>query len=307
MRIACLVLPNLAIQLCRQAHEDAPRMLVLLAGDGDGAVVTAVSPGAQAIGITVGMTALAARARCPSAWFGTDNAGNCIEMLESIAAILRLRATNSVAIGGADHIFVSLSGLEALFPDEALAAAALAALVRSWSGLDVRAGVAATRANALDAARRARRAPVVVENDTAASDEIAPWRDETVGARYSFSADATAKESRARLVRMLTATEAILAGREESFREIRLTLQSETQTNTYRLRSHRPLHRAAEAVALLANAVPPDAFESVSAIEVELGRLGPTWEVVAAISPAMPGRFVQAPARPVQARLLRAS
>lgn len=307
MRIVCLMLPNLAVQLARKADQDKPRLLVLLAGEGDQAVVCALSPGAQAAGVTIAMSAVAARARCPSAWFGTDNAADCIETLESIASILRQRATNSVAIGGVDHIFVSLSGLEGVFTDEAVAATALAALVRSWCGLDVRAGVAASRAAALDAARRARRTPVVVEESVDGGDEVDAWREETIAARHAFAAGTTPKEVRARLMRMLTAMEAILDGRNESFRQVRVTIGQQARTKTYCVRSRQPLHRAAEAIALLASELPADAFESVLAIDVQVGRLGPSWRIVAPVPAAISGHFVQSPARPLQARLLRAS
>jgi len=309
MRMACILFPRLPIQLARRGHAELPRSLVLLAGDGDGALVSAASPDASAAGITVGMSAAGARARCSSAAFLPDNAGECLETLEAASAILRARATPSVAIGGRDHLFISLAGLELLFVDEATAASALVALVRTWTGFDGRAGVAGTRDAALEAARTARRYPVVViESDTSGWETIAPWHDDTLTARHNFPSASTSKDVRARLVHLLLRLEAILDGRGESFREVTVTLGTTAGgSNSWRVGSRAPMQRAAEALALLGEQLGPSAFESVERIDVELARLGPAMEVVPSPAMAAPAVFIQSPARPRQAHLLRAS
>jgi len=308
MRIACILFPRLAIQIARRGHPGLGRSLVLLAGEGDGALVSAASPDASAAGITVGMSAAGARARCSSAAFLPDNAGECLETLEAASAILRARATPSVAIGGRDHLFVSLAGLEPLFVDEATAASALLGLARTWTGFDGRAGVGGTRDAALEAARTARRYPVVIESDTSGCETIAPWHDDTLTARHSFPFASTPKDVRARLVHLLLRLEAILDGRGESFREVSVTLGTTAGgSNSWRAGRRAPMQRAAEALALLGEQLGPNAFESVERIDVELARLGPATEVVPIPAMAAPSVFIQSPARPRQAHLLRAS
>ncbi|MGH2633533.1 MAG: hypothetical protein ACRDG3_08995 [Tepidiformaceae bacterium] len=314
MRIVCLLFPRLAVQLARRTHTEAPRALILLAGEGDEALVSAASPEASAAGVTVGMLATTARGHSRTAHFLADNAGDCLETLEAIAAILRTRATTSVALGGVDHLFLDLAGLDNLFIDEATAAAALAALVRTWGGLEVRAGVGGSRACALAAARTARHGPVVRDGDHLCSEagaaagrqSIAPWRAEELAANASLPADADARVVRARLVRLLASLETILDGRAESFREVTVTMESPMGRRTSTVRSHAPLHSAAEALALLSNALAPEAFEPMSSITVTFARLGPAVRVHAMVS-ASPPVFLGPPMRPRQAPLLRAS
>ena len=309
MRILCLTFPHLAIQVARRAFPAGCRPLMLLSGAGDAAVVSDCSREAAATGVHVGMPAAAARARCPAAAVLPGNAGACLDVLESAASILRSRATNAVAICGREHLFIGLSGLEPIFADELGAAVSLAALVRSWTGYPVRAAVADTRASALAAARMARRGVTIVP-ECGAVDHISPWRDESLSAACSFSGDATARDRRTRLLRLLGTLETILAARGESFRLASTEVQTLDGSRSYRVRSAEPLHRAADALALFAHHLPPETFERATALTVRLGSLGPAFngdeEAELQAEPAPAAGFVAAPVRMLQPHLLRA-
>jgi len=309
MRILCLVFPHLAIRVARRVLPAGCRPLILLAGAGDAAVVNECSREAAAAGVRVGMSAVAAQARCPGAAVLPGNAGACFDVLESAASILRSRATNAVAIAGREHLVIDLSGLEPLFADELGAATSLAALVRSWTGYPVRAAVADTRAAARTAARLARRG-VTIAPECAAVDHISPWRDESLAAACSFSGDATAHDRRTRLLRLLGTLETILAARGESFRLASIEVETLDESRSCRVRSAEPLHCAADALALLAHQLPPGIFERATALTVRLGSLGPALngdqEAELQAERAAPTGFAAAPVRMLQPHLLRA-
>lgn len=306
MRIACILFPRLGVQLARAAHPAAPREVVLLAGDGDEALVSAASARASAAGISPGMLSAVARARCGRALFLADNAGDRIELLERIAMILQGRATNLVAIESSEHLLVDLAGMDGLFRDEQSAAVALLAFARTWSGLDVRVGVASSRAGALEAARSALHGPVVVPDDGAVAEPLAPWRGEQVTATAAIPAGSDARAVRSRLARLLTNLEAVLAGRDESFRLVSVALSGPGAPGTWTAVSRTPMHRASEALAVLSAKLPTEALESVRTLTVRLGRLGPATSIrPLAVAPAAP--FAAVPRRPKQIPLLRAS
>jgi impB/mucB/samB family len=310
MRVLCLTFPRLGIQVARRRDDAlASRPLVVLSGEGDSALVSAASTEAAACGVTVGMLASVARGRCPAASFLADNAGECLDVLEQAASILRLRATPSVAAAGREHLFIDLTGMESRFASEALAASRLSSIVSAWTGYDVRAGVAPTGQAALAAARTARRFPVIVResaDDGAGNEPIVATAAAMSGA-FAWDLAPRPMEVRARIVRLLNGLQSVLEARHESFRELVLDLHHASgAAATVRLQSPRPLHRSAEAIQLFGGELPDEVLDGVSGIRISLGRLGPDVRVEPARREIRSGTLIYAPVRPVQQRLLRA-
>lgn len=163
MRVLCLFFPRLGIELALRSRPGFRSAAVaLLQGAGDDAVVSAASCELAARGVMAGMTAGEARRRVPETRFLPDNANACLESLERAAAILRARATPFVEVGGREHLFLDITRLAHGPSEEARLAGRLAAFAGSWLQSLARAGVADTRADALEAARAARRGPQVV-------------------------------------------------------------------------------------------------------------------------------------------------
>ena len=309
MRLLCLVFPRLGIRVARRGHPElADRPVVTLFGEGDNALVSDVSAEASAVGVTVGMLASVARGRCPAAAFLPDNASECLDALEQAASILRLRATPLVAIAARDHLFLDLAGLDSSFADEGQAAARLAGLARTWTGFDVRAGVASTRQAALAAARTARRSPAVDSADENPAElPLSPARDDAVRASFAWESSPGPVAARTRLVRMLGALQVILDVRSESFRELSLQMKhSSGAAATVRLRTAAPLHRTADVLHLLRESLPDEVLTGVTSIELTLERLGPDVRIEPARHAPRVAAVIHAPVRPVQQRLLRA-
>jgi len=274
MRLLCLFFPRLSLQVSlRDRPHLQDRPVVLLSGSGDEALVAAASPAASSRYVIAGMSAGQAHQRCPSAMFLPDNAGDCLEALERVGSMLRLRATPLVALGGRDHLFIDLEGLSG---GETAIAANLAALVRAWTGFEVRAGVAATRAGALEAARPARGLPVVLPSGRQAAEApLEPFGERELSASMDLPADCADLVVRAALTRLLAGLQPLLDGRGESFRTARLEMDSEDGTRVLTARCAQPLHRAADALDLL---LPRGEFVDLGncrRIRVTLGRLGP--------------------------------
>lgn len=305
MRILCLVLPRLAIQLARNASHDLTERPVALLDAAS--LVTAASVEATAAGIEIGMTADAARDRCPALATVPDNANDCLDLLERIASIIHTNATPNVAIASREHLVIDLAGLDGRFIDESAAAEGIAGLVRTRTGLEVRAAVGSTGGEALAAARRARRLPIVCATLPDAAFESPRARRGDISAVHAWQETPAPVAARARLVRMLAALETMLAGRGESFRELRVTLHSSGGSVHVALPTPRPFHHANEALELLATALTTAAFEDVREIEVRLARLGPAVEVAPWRQPAPLARESSGPATPLQRALLRAS
>jgi hypothetical protein len=301
--------PRLAIQIARSARPElSDRPIALFAGVADAALVSAVSAEGTAAGIETGMTAEAAHDRCPAMVTLTDNANECLEVLERIASIIHTNATPNVAIASREHVFIDLRGLEGRFADEAAAAGGIAGLVRSRAGLDVRAAVGSTGGEALAAARRARRFPIVcAEAAHVASESPRPPRGD-ISAVHAWRETPAPVAARARLVRMLAALEAMLAGRGESFRQLHITLRAaDGAVTAMALRTPHPYHHANEALEFLATTFAADSFDHLRGIEVRLARLGPNVEVAPWRQPSPVARDLVVAASPVQRSLLRAS
>ena len=310
MRLLCLYFPRLAAAIARKDDDTlSQRPVVLVSGVGDSAVVASSSAEAATTGVRSGMTAEAARQRCPGAAFVPANANGCLGALEEAASILRLRATPNVAIVSASHILVDLRGLDARFADEAVAATRLAATVKAWTGIDVRAGVGSTPADARTAAESARRFPMIAAHKGGSEVRVAsqnPAR--VISGSATISEGADARIVRSRVVRILGQLELLAAGREESFRRVRVEVGRNEGIETAVLSAPQPLHTASEALALLAAHEAEGLFLDATMVRVSLERLGPEMRVESpAAAPIEKRGAVQAPVRPIQHRLLRAS
>ncbi|MGE0599529.1 MAG: hypothetical protein AB7J35_06200 [Dehalococcoidia bacterium] len=306
MRVLSLFFPRLGIQLARAANPSlAGRPLGLLAGEGDGALLSAVSVEATADGIEAGMTSLQARQRCPGIALERDNARECLEQLEAVSSILRTRATSNVAIVSRNSIALSLSGLEGRFANEEAAAAAISALARSWSGLDVRAGIASTLEQAECAARKARRFPLVQPDEGVTEFELPRY--EAVTGRHTWETHSTSPDVVARIHKLLGTMQPMVEAGGRSFRTLRVEIEQGPYRSSMVLKASQPLHRAAEASELLRSRLAEMALDGTTAVSVTLDAIGPSvavepWRATAATVHQLSG-----PAVPVQRRLLRAS
>lgn len=302
MRILALVFPRLAVQLLRRQDPAlAGRPCATLQGRGDEALLSDVSVEATAAGVEPGMTPEQARQRCPGIEFAPDNAGACLDLLEQVAAVLRVRATPSVAIVSRNALAVALDGLDRQFAGEAAAASALLALARSWSGLEARAGVAGTSGEALCAARAARRFPVL-RPDTGASEDLPTYA--PVAVSRAFPAPLSSDEARTALLRLATAAGPVLAGYGQGYRLLRVDAPGRAAVV---LRVANPLHTGAEAAAILRERLDAERLAGASALRLVFDAPGPS----VAVEPWRPAvanvHQLAGPAVPLQRRLLRAS
>ena len=309
MRLLCLYFPRLSTTLARRDHEiPAGAPLVMVSGSGDRALVAGASVESAMAGVTAGLAQAAAHERCPSAAFLPDNANASLEALENVATILRARATPFVEVHSREHIVLDMAGLEERFADEGMAAARLCAIAATWSGVDVRAGVGDTIDDAVAAARGARRIPVVAPARTEATEVLSVYDESRrLSAAVVFEPGTTPRQVRASLLRQLGRFEAMLEGRDESARRIRLVVERPEGNETLLFHATSPLHSAAEAEELLSIRTSDQTFTGVAGLAVSLERLGPRVRVERAPLPAATtSRARSMPARPVQRRLLRA-
>lgn len=270
MPVMCVLFPRLPIVL---AHAQRPqfvgRSVVLASGAGDDALVTAVSSPAARESIVPGMTAAEARRLSPSTVFLPDNPGACLEALEHAATLVRSRFTTRVEIGGRDHIFLQLPGRADA--TETLASAIVAYLA-AFTGHDLRASIASSRAAALTAARCARNG-VAIDTTPAASHEppIRPFRDETIAASVRLSLEAPVARQLQALCRRLAS---LLAARDEGTRSLHITI-GQTADQAVHLRD--PLYTATA----LYDAIAPHALDARpgESLTVSLGALAPDLRV----------------------------
>ena len=285
MRVLCLFFPRLSIQLAlQQRPELAGKPLATIAGTGDTALVSATSTEAAARGAVAGLTPGQARSRCPNAVFLPDNAGACLDELERIASIVRTRATGIVAIASREELLVDLDSLPShLGSNDYEVATRLAALVRMWTALGVRAGVGSSRAEARGAARGARRAPAI-------RPPVLAWGEPPLQAS---SAGPLAVEvliplgtsplaARARLHRSTHQLQALLDGAGQSYRDVRVTV-TDGAGNENRLRKLiEPTSDVQDALRAGSPVVTDDALANAASIRLELDRLGPDIRVTPA-------------------------
>jgi hypothetical protein len=285
MRVLCLFFPRLSIQLAlQQRPELAGKAIATIAGVGDDALVSAASTEATARGVVAGLTPAQARSRCPNAVFLPDNAGACLDELERIASIIRTRATGIVAIASRDELLVDVDSLpKHLGSDDAEAAARLTGLVRMWTGLSVRAGVASSRAEAIEAARGARLAPAI-------RPPVLAWGEPPLQAS---SAGPLAVEvlvplgtsplaARARLLRAAHLLQVLLDGAEQSYREVRATVHDESGEARHLRKLIEPASDVQHALHAALPILSDESIATAVSIRLELGRLGPDVRVAPA-------------------------
>lgn len=278
MRLLCLFFPRLGVQLAREKDPLlAGSPIALVTGQGDAALVAVPSVEATAAGIEPGMAAARARASLPGLAFLPDNAGACLGTLERIAAILRARTTPDVAIMSRDAIVLSLAALDDRFVDESHAAESIARLARAWSGLDIRAGVAATPDTALHAARSARRFAAICPGDDPASALAAPPAELT--ARTSWGPALGAIAAADRFASLLGRLQPALDGYGLSFRRLHLSIERAGRTDSCLLQAEEPLHTADEAVLLVRSRLGRGALDGATGISIRLRGIGPAVRV----------------------------
>jgi hypothetical protein len=278
---------------------------VLLASDGEASLVTVASVEASAAGIERGMTASQAHERCPAAMAVRDNANACLDELERMASMLRMRATTDVAIVSRDALIVSLRGLDDLFPDEAAAATAIVRLARSWTGLDVRAGVADTAERATALARTARRFPAICQ--VTGPGEVLPALPDSLAGRMHWRGEADPEAAGDRLLGVLRKLEAAVEVHGLIFREVSLEVARPSGSLVYRLRCGVPLHGAAEAHQFILARLGTAVLSGATGVEVVLGRLGPAVRVEPWRPAVTRVHALAGPAVPVQRHLQLAS
>lgn len=306
MRLLALALPRLGIQLARQAHPELnSKPVALLAGTGETALVAVPSVEATAGGVEAGMTSAQALDRVPSLVTLPDNAGACLEALEALASILRTNATPNVAIVSREAILVSLEGMEGRFIGEESAAGAFVRYARTWTGLDVRAGVASTIDGALRAARTSRRFPVVCPGE--GETEALPHREPTLSARGSWGHPLPASELEAKLARAMVTLEYGLEAAGASYRALRFTVSDVRGARTWKLTPESPLHTAAEVFELIRSRIPAEALEGATGFTLTLECPGPDVRVDPWRRPVATVHTLSGPAVPVQPRLRLAS
>jgi hypothetical protein len=294
MRFLVLHFPRLGVQLVRRA---APALhghpVALSQGEGDPALLAAVSVEATAAGIEPGMTVLQARQRVPGLRLEPDNAAACLDELEELMAILRTRATTNVAIVSRNAIALDLAGLEARFADEGAEAQGIATHARSWTGLDVRAAVASNLEDALRAASTARRFAVIC-SEAGRSSELPGYEPISVsmaGAEWS------------RAVRPLSA---LMAEYPQSYRSIEVEIERGSRRERVSLKPKAPVHTVGEVVSELKR-LDPARLEGAGRVRVTLAKPGPLvavdpWRAASGSAHELNGAAI-----PIQRRLLRAS
>jgi hypothetical protein len=278
MRVLCMLFPRLSIQLARLQRPDLDmRPIVTIAGSGDESLISAVSTEASGRGVVVGMTPAQARARCHGATFLPDNAGACLDELERIASIVRTRATGIVVIASREELLVDMDTLPAhLGASEAEVAVRLSGLVRMWSGLSVRAGVASTQLAAREAARGARLGPAVCRPVLAWGEP--PLQASSTGplaVEVLIPLGTSPLAARARLQRTSQQLQALLDGRSQSYREVRLVIRDGRGDESRFRKVMEPAHDVQLALTAAAPALADEALTAAATIRLELDRLRP--------------------------------
>ncbi|MCA9843048.1 MAG: hypothetical protein KC491_00215 [Dehalococcoidia bacterium] len=268
MRLLCLDFPTLPIALVRRAHPHlSERPIVLLAGPGADAPVTAASPAAITRGVIPGMPAVAARGRCASAMFLPENPGACVDELERIASIIAKYATLSVAITSQTRIMIDVTTVN----DEVRMGERLASLARQWTGLEVRAGVGSSRSQAEDAATLVRRG-VAIDTRPAGEDEPPPQAMQPLTGRVTLRGEPDDDQRRLRgLIARLARLQDSLG---QACREVTLRMVADDLVMRRRLRFDRPtgVLEAQDRIEAAVSTVP---VEGPVVLELELGRPAP--------------------------------
>lgn len=297
MRILVLVVPRLSVQLARRRGElPATGPGATTQEVGGEAVVAVPSVEASAAGVQAGMSVEEARGRCPALATAAARPGEELGELDRMAGVLRVKATPDVAVVSREAVAVDLAGLGGRYVDERGAAEALAGLARAWLGLEVRAAVADTVEEGMQAARAARGRAVVCE--ARGGKGVLPRRD-------GIALRLRGAPGREGLTAGLERLGLVLAAHGASCRELEVTARLGDAVVRRRVRAERPLHRGHELAALLR----PLFGELGGAAEAEVRALGlgPAVEVAPRRPEKAGPRRVAGPAVPVQRRLALAS
>jgi len=273
MSIACIYFPRLGLQLALQ-HRAVPlgRPLALLAGHGDAGIVAVTSPEAAARGVLVGMPSLQARRICRDIAFLPDNAGACLDALDRVALILRKRTTGDVALGGRNHLLVTISD----DGDVETHGAHLVEIARAWTGFDARLGTGETATQAVAAARDRRRMRDVVSPEGVAAVESLP-RYEPLAAEVRIGPGRGGTlATRTALRKLAAGLGAALDARRESFRSARLTLDIAGRPSETRLRPGAAFHHPDEVLPALERALAACDGMDIRGIRLEVGDIGPS-------------------------------
>lgn len=296
MNVLCVYFPRLQVQAAvRNRPHLAGRKLVLVTAAGDDALVAATTNGPSLDGVVPGMRAAEARRMSPRAAFAPGGIALSLDILEPTADLLRGRVTPLIEIGGIDHLFL---GMPALDGEPRANATRIGALVRSWSGLEVRVGVGPSRASAFDAARCARSGVGVEDLAAVVSDTpIRPWRRDTIEAAFTLATPADATRAAKKLAAVLTA-------RGEGWRTFRVTGAAGAVLNS---RTTEPVYESEALEARLRAALADLGDDRM--VRVTLGDLAPDLRVKPYLGGARRDRVVAAHAtRPaLPSRWLRAA
>ncbi len=281
MRTLCLFLPRFGIQLL---YRERPRLqgkeVVLLQGCGDAATVA----GASVPGVACGSSAGQARRAASDARFLPDNASDCLDELDRLAAIVRRSATPLVEVGGRDHLFVDMDGLKDRFGSEGGAAARLAGLLQECTRFRIRAAVADTRAAAVEAARAARLQVHVLETGLPDPEEVVPSRDESLTVSLNLpQGEPNAKRA---VARQLSRVADVMGARDRGFRRIRVQLQTRRAPRTLTLRPAIPMYSR------------DDVLRALEDVSTELDFTGAHHVSIACDGPAPDVRVTRATATP---------
>lgn len=248
--------------------------VVLMQGYGEDAIVSAVSNEAALHGVLAGMTAGEARRRCREAQFRPDNAGACLDALERIATVLAARITPFVEVGARNALLLGIDEL----PDRETTrlAGGAARLARQWCGTEVRAGVADDPQAAIEAARAARRHPLVCPRMDVTA-EIGPL-DLHARIRVATRIPVRGGEgvAAAHFRQLGRRVDLVLEGRSASFREVRLVVLAPGQSaKEWRRCVRTPQHDTRALIADLTEATCAETFPVGTEIQITVERLGP--------------------------------
>ncbi|MBE7518737.1 MAG: hypothetical protein HS107_05775 [Thermoflexaceae bacterium] len=277
MRLLCLYFPRLGIEIAlRQSPHLHGRSVALLSEPGADGRVMAVSAKAREHGLLPGMVAGEARRRDRACVFLPGNAGAEIAALERIAAIIRLRATPLVEVGGASHLFIDLTSPGGVYASETAAAHGLRQLAGAWGGVSVRVGAGSTRQAALAAAIREQALPSALDaRDPGDEPPVAPFAERSLSIRVRFGGELAATAARARLGQALARLDSILDARNESFRGLRIEVECDGDTQRLTMRFANPVNDAGRALSALESHRCDSRAASEHVVLVTLGRLCP--------------------------------
>ncbi len=290
MRLLCLHFPRLGVQLAlRQFPHLEGRSIALVSQTANGRLVSAASAVAAGRGVLAGMRASEAYRRDRACLFLADNVGACLDELERLAAIIRLRATPLVEVGGRDHLFVDLDGGEP--QSRGIAAARLLALATAWTGLEARIGAGSTRRAAMAATRASGvESAAEREEDSDGDTPVAPFAAAVVAALVPLSESVTQRVAWSKIERALARLQALLDGRDQGFREAVVRVAGENGDTVLQRKLNTPCFAAADLLDQLGDGLEDGALAGARSVTIELRRLCPDVRIRAWSGPATNSR-----------------